>query len=280
MADTRPRRILIHPGFHKTGTSSIQHFLWTNRALLSDTLAVLQLRHLKPAAQLCMSYSRNSSPLLLADLVGALTEAIEEHGPVPDSDDTRDIVVSCEALSGHCPGWPGVDNYAAAPFTASVLAGFFGEVFPGSEVLVVYSTREQDSWLHSAWRHHLLGQRLMVDYETWAPRYRVAADLMPVVIEVAEGLAPVRVFTLPLEESHLHPQGPGGALLELIDLPDDLRRRLQPVGHGNPGPKATLAREYLALNRSALTDSDVKNRKDMLADQAKVGGWATASHRT
>lgn len=274
MADTRPRRILIHPGFHKTGTSSIQHFLWTNRALLTPTIAVLQLRHLKPAAQLCMSYSRNSNPLLLADLVGALTEALDEHGPKPDTQDTRDIIVSCEAISGHCPGWPGVDTYAAAPLTASILAGFFGEMFPGAEVMVAYSTRDPEAWLHSAWRHHLLGQRLMVDYDTWAPRHKAAADLMPVVMDVAEGLAPVRVFTLPLEESHLHPQGPGGALLELMDLPEPLRRSLQPVGQGNPGPKAALAQEFLALNRSPLSDAEVKNRKEMLADQAKVGGWA------
>lgn len=279
MTETRPRRILIHPGFHKTGTSSIQHFLWTNRSRLSAQVAILQLRHLKPAAQLCMSYSRNNNPLLLADLVGALSEALEEHGPMPDSNDDRDIVVSCEAFSGHCPGWPGVDNYAAAPFTASVLAGFFSETFPEAEVIIVYSTRESDAWLHSAWRHHLLGQRMMIDFETWAPRYRPAADLMTVVIEVAEGLLPVRVFTLPLEESHLHPQGPGGALMELIDLPDDLRASLEPVGHGNPGPKPALAAEFLALNRTPLTDAEVKSRKEMLADQAKVGGWSPAASK-
>lgn len=226
-----------------------------------------------------MSYSRDPNPLLLADLARSLTEALEEHGPHPDSDDSRDIVISCEALSGHCPGWPGVDDYAAAPFTATVIAGFFSEVFPGSEVMVVYSTRGAEDWLHSAWRHHLLGQRLRLDFDSWAPRFRETSDLMPVVIRVAEALAPVRVFALPLEESKTHPQGPGGALLELIDLPDDLRKALEPVGHGNPGPMTALAQEYLALNRSPLTDAEVSARKQMLADEAKVGGWATAAHR-
>ena len=274
MPQDRPRRILIHPGFHKTGTSSIQHFLWVNRERLSPRVAVLQLRHLKPVAQLCMSYSRNRNPLLLADLVGELTQALEEHGPAPGDEDDRDLIVSCEALSGHCPGWPGVDDYGAAPFTISVIAGYFAEVFPGAEVLVVYTTREPEDWVHSAWRHHLQGQRLLIDFDTWAPRYKAASGLMTVVIEVAEALAPLRVFTLPLEEAKAHPQGPGGALLELIDLPDDLRRRLEPVGLGNPGPKAALAAEFLALNRSALTDGEVKARKDTLADQARVGGWA------
>jgi hypothetical protein len=98
--------------------------------------------------------------------------------------------------------------------------------------------------------------------------------MMSVVVEVAQALTPTRVFTLPLEESRGHPQGPGGALLELIDLPDLLRQQLEPVGHGNRGPQVALAAEFLALNRSALCDAEVKARKDTLAEAAAVGGWA------
>ena len=280
MSPSRPRRILIHPGFHKTGTSSIQHFLWVNRRNLRDHLATLQLRHLKPVAQLCMRFARSRNPLLLSDLVEVLDEALSLEDLLPEADDPRDIVISCEALSGHCPGWPGVMDYGTAPYTVSVVAGYFAERFPGAEIIVVYSTREPEPWLYSAWGHHLLGQRLRAGFEEWAPIYRPASDLQSVVSEVADAIAPHQVFTLPLEESRIHPKGPGGALLELIDLPAEVRDQLTPVGQGNAGPPPDLITEYLALNRSALTDADVRTRKAALLEEYKVGGWAPPADPT
>lgn len=274
-ADAR-RRILIHPGFHKTGTSSIQHFLWINRDRLAPHVATLQLRHLKPVAQLCMSFARNRKQLVLADLVDLLDDALAEHGPDPAAADTRDLVVSCEALSGHCPGWPGVVDYSAAPFTAIMLAGYFAERFPEAGVVVVYGLREQDSWLRSAWGHHLFGQRETTGFDDWAAVHRAGADLMSVVMDVAAAIDPIQVFTLPIEEARDHPLGPGGALIELVRMPDAARGTLDPVGQGNRGPDDALAAEYLALNRSTLSDRDVKARKADLADASGVGGWTTA----
>lgn len=269
------RRIVIHPGFHKTGTSSIQHFLWVNRAALSDRIAILQLRHLKEPARMCMSFSRNRNPLLLSDLVEELDTVLAEQGIA--GTDPRDILVSCEALSGHCPGWPGVIDYATAPYTATVLAGYFDERFPGSEVMVVYSTRRADDWLWSAWRHHLVGQKLTEDFADWARRLQPAAEFGAVIAEVAGAVAPVQVFDLPLEEAMHHEKGPGGSLLELFDLPDPLRRSLEPVGHANRGPDEALSKELLWLNRSNLGDRKLRESKTRLLDEAGIVGWVRSN---
>ncbi len=81
-----------------------------------------------------------------------------------------------------------------------------------------------------------MSHRLVEDREAFVARLRPAADLTQVAAEVAEALAPVQVYTLPIEEATAHPQGPGGALLELLDLPDALRERLQVVAEANRGP--------------------------------------------
>lgn len=276
MSPHRPRRILIHPGFHKTGTSSIQHFLWANRRRLKNHLATLQLRHLKSVAELCMRFARSRNPLLLSDLAVALDEALSLEDLLPEANDPRDIVVSCEALSGHCPGWPGVIDYGAAPFIISVVTGYFAERFPEAEITVIYSTRDPEAWLQSAWRHHLLGQRLRIAFDQWQALHRSASNLLSVVDEVASAVAPFQVIALPLEESRTHPKGPGAALLEMIDLPPEVRDQLTAVGPGNAGPPPTLTAEYLALNRSALSDADVRDRKAALAKEYRVGGWATS----
>jgi hypothetical protein len=265
-----PRRILIHPGFHKTGTSSMQHFLWQNRVRLSPHVSLLMLRHLKPAAKVCMTFSHQQNPYVLTDLVEVMDAIIAEH--LPQS--APDLVISCEGLSGHLPGWPKVNSYGAAPITAAYLSGYLAERFPQAEQSFVYSTRTAADWVWSAWRHHLMSHRMIEDWEVFAARMAPAADLAAMAAEVAEAIAPVPVFTLPLDEAMTHPQGPGGALLELIDLPEAVRASLIVVPEANRGPDAALAAEYLRLNRSRIRDDALKAEKLKLAEKAGVGGWS------
>jgi hypothetical protein len=265
-----PRSILLHPGFHKTGTSSIQHLLWTNRALLAPHVTVLLLRHLRPAAQICMSFARSRNPLVLADLAGAMDAILADHLPA----DPGDLILSCEGLSGHLPGWPGVADYAAAPVTAAFLTGYLAERFPGVPQAVVYGTRAAQDWLGSVWRHHLLGQRLRQDWPAFAAAHAGAADLDGQVAAIAAGLAPLPVHALPLEEAATHPLGPGGALLDLIALPAAVRAAIVPVPPANRGPDAATAARFLALNRSDLPDAAVQREKATLAESLGIGGWA------
>jgi hypothetical protein len=268
--DRRPR-ILLHPGFHKTGTSSIQHLLWTNRKLLAPHVAVLLLRHLKPATEICMHYSRHQSPVALTNLVAAMDGILAEHYPAGDS---RDLLISCEGLSGHLPGWPGVMDYRAAPVTALFLAGILSERRPGADLRIIYTTRDPDAWLHSAWRHYLFGHRLRLDWPAFAARYRPAADLDAVVAQTARAVDPVPVAAISLSDAAQHPLGPGGAILGLLDLLEGVTARVVPVGHGNAGPDAALAAAYLKLNLSVLGDAEVKEQKAALAALHGAGGWA------
>lgn len=270
MTRPNPRRILIHPGFHKTGTSSIQHFMWTNRDVLAPQVNLLLLRHIRPAARICMHFAARQNPFVLTDLVEVMDQIIASHVPPNEAD----LVISCEGLSGHLPGWPGVDSYAAAPVTAAYLSGYLTERFPQAEQGIVYTTRDTGAWLSSAWRHHLMTHRLTEDWPDFAARIGPAGDLDALATEIAAALAPVPVYAMPLEEAATHPQGPGGALLEPLDLPEAIRAALIPVGHGNRGPSDALAQELLALNRSSLGDGALITRKQALTDAARVGGWA------
>lgn len=262
----RPR-ILLHPGFHKTGTSSIQHFLWTNRAALASHAQLRLLRHLKEPARLCMAFSRSQDPLVLLDLAEALATALDGLDP------SRPLILSCEGLSGHLPGWPVVDSYAAAPITLAYVAGFLADWAPGADLQVLLTLREADAWLHSAWRHHLLGQRLSLDWPAFRERYAPAADLPAMAREIAEALEGVPLTTLDLARMTDHPQGPGGALLTAFGLSAPQLADFTPVGRDNPGPDADLSARFLALNLSDLPDADLRAEKARLADNHGVGGW-------
>lgn len=263
------RQILLHPGFHKTGTSTAQHVLWINRDLLSPHVAIFQLRHLRDVAKLCMGYAKTQNPLLLMDMIEALDQVFADVS----ADDSRHVLISCEGLSGHLPGWPDVDTYAAAPITISYICGYLEDRFPDHSLSVTLTTRGADDWLYSAYRHHLRGFRLTKSWDAFRDTYRDAADLVAVVSDIRKSIAPVPVTALPLEVSRDHPLGPGGAILNGLDLPNGLMARLDPVDAGNQGPSDDLADKFLALNLGDLPDGEVQAQKDALAAMSGVGGW-------
>lgn len=260
------RRVLIHPGFHKTGTSTTQHFLWRNKSRIESRAHLFMLRHLKPVASLALRFSKTGNPLVLLDMSEALDQIFAD---VPE--DGRDILISCEGLSGHLPGWPGVVDYSAAPVILSYLVGFLSNRFATDDVQVTLSTRDPIHWLWSAYRHHLRGHRMVLDWPAFQAQYAGAADFAPIVAAMASDLRRAPTL-LPLEQAQTHPQGPGGALLASFDWPDPLDG-WETVAPGNLGPDDDLWPEFLRLNRSDLTDDALKAEKDRLSKQAGLAGW-------
>ena len=264
-------RILLHPGFHKTGTSSIQHFLWANRQVLAPQFAPVMLRHLKPVVRMACRFSRFKNPVDLIDLVPALDHAMEEARIAPH----QDIVISCEGLLGHLPGWPDVDSYAAAPALVAYYAGYLTDRHPAADLRIVLTTRDAPDWLFSAYRHHLQGRRLTLTPEEFARRHAGAADLDAVADAVAAAVD-VPVMTVALSDMRDFPGGPGAAICDLMDLPDATVAQLKPVGRGNAGPEEALWRRFLDLNRSDLADRAVQAEKARLAQLTDLGGWRPA----
>ncbi len=263
------RQILLHPGFHKTGTSSIQHFLWVNREALEPYFDLRMFRHRKPVVRLASLFSRTHSPLDLVDMVGLLDDVFDEF-PVRDD---RDLLISCEGLAGQLPGSPQVQDYEATQILMTYVTGYLATKFPDAQVKLIFTTRDADDWLFSCYRHHLRGHRMTLDYKSYAAAFRSASNLMAVVTQAAEGIAPVPVLFVPFEDAIRHPMGPGAVLVDQMSVPDNVRAGLTPVGIGNKGPDEELWTKFLTLNRSNLPDRVIANQKNELAEAANLGGW-------
>jgi hypothetical protein len=263
------RQILLHPGFHKTGTSSMQHFLWINREVLEPYFDLRMFRHMKPVVRLASLFSRTNNPLDLMDMVGLLDDVFTEF-PVRDD---RDLMISCEGLAGQLPGEPGVEDYGAAATLLTYIAGYLAERFPNAQVKLLFTTRNPHDWLYSAYRHQLRAHRLTLDFKAFAATYQSAADLDRIIAEVAEVLTPLPVMFMPMQDALSHPLGPGAALVDQMNVPADVRARLTPVGKENEGPSDALWEQFLTLNRSTLPDRAVAEQKKALADAAALGRW-------
>ena len=270
MADQQ--QILLHPGFHRTGTSSMQHLLWLNREALAPHLTIRLTRHFKTVARLCTRYSTTQNPLDLTDMIGELDTAFAQE-PVPTG---RNLLISSEMFCGEVPGHGVVADYSAAPTLITYLVGYLQERFPDANIRVIMTTRDPDEWLFSAYRHVLRRSRVTMTREDFAKTYKTVANFDAILQNISESIDPVEVLFLPLNHSLKNALGPGAALVDQLPLPNAVRAALKPVGIGAKGAGPHLWGQFLAMNRADYPDDQVTAQKEQMAEAAKLGHWQKA----
>ncbi|MBB5722586.1 hypothetical protein FHS72_002212 [Loktanella ponticola] len=263
------QQILLHPGFHRTGTSSMQHFLWLNRDALAPHLAIRLTRHFKPVARLCTRYAMTQNPFDLTELIGELDAGFAQE-PVPTG---RNLLISSEMFCGEIPGHGPVTDYSAAPTLISYLAGYLQERFPAAQIRVIMTTRDADEWLFSAYRHVLRRSRIILTPEEFAETYRGATDFDAILQDIAEAIAPLDLLFLPLDHALQNPAGPGAALVDQMPLPENVHNALLPVGIGAKGAEPHLWGQFLAMNRTDAPDDQLAAQKEQMAEAVKLGHW-------
>lgn len=239
-----PRRIILHAGFHKTGTSTIQATLRENRVALKKHVALRLRWHMKDIVSAARGYSTDHDPLTLIKLQTRFGRMMNELPGMP----RRTLIVSAEELAGHLPGRGEIADYAAAP----VLLYAYWEIakarYPEAEVLIYLSTRAPDAWLASAHWEHVKASNMTMSFDEFAARYHTAGQLDKMIAEVASRV-PAPVHSHALEDCRDLPLGPADPLLDLCQLPLSLRATLVPVSPANARLGADVLDEMIAINR-------------------------------
>lgn len=254
-------KIVIHAGFHKTGTSSVQAMLDKNRRILSRQLQLFLRPDFEDLAAAAREFSVKPNEERLTEVIRAAAVFFDGLDP----EDPRPILMSSEDLSGHMPGRHGLDRYDAASLVMSQLAEAarlrFGE---SCKVQFYFSTRAREDWLRSSWWQNLRSTRLTLDFDTYCQQIAAAADLDTVLDDIADAVAPDRVANCALEVSTLSEHGPLTPLLDLLDIPEVTRAKLRLLPPENVQPGIGLEDALLALNRSGLNDHNLSEAKRLL----------------
>lgn len=259
-------RILLHPGFHKTGTSSLQGGVQTQTDRLSEFLQFRNTADLRESARAARRFSARPEKINLwrfAIAFRAELGSVQRDGP-------QALLISSEDLCGTLPGLRGVLSYEAVPslmnVAVAVLKSCFGN---GAEITLWFTTRTGENWLRSVWYQNLRAQRLTEDFETFRLLLARAAELDAVVARVAARIAlQGRVISTPIETCGAPPLGPLGAALDLLDIRTE---GLPPLPARNAQPEGA-AEELLALNRSDLADEAlVEAKREVLRRYRRAG---------
>lgn len=265
-------RVIVHAGFHKTGTSSLQDYLRDVRHLLPDDIAVHLKEDFPEAANLAHRYGERPYRWRLLRFARSLRRYLD------GVDDRANHILSWEGFSGIMPGhrrFTGpVRNFdrAAVPLAKTIAAELRRRFGPGVDITFLYTLRKPESWLRSVHGHLLRSIRLTEDFDTFRAGFRVPIRLDHEADKIGQALAPVPVCTSWLEQTSLRPEGPAAAVFDLIELPDGLRKRLPPARKTNSGNCDAIRAKCLALNVSVHGARALKHQKDKLTGFRRPSG--------
>jgi len=250
------RQLVVHPGFHKTGTTSLQDALTANRSLLAPHVEVITRAEMPAVCRTAKAYCETRDALDLGFFCYELACLLSERAP----DDPRPLLLTSEDLAGLMPGRRGATGYGAAPDLAAAIVRVTAEVAGSEARPAFYISTRRHGWLQSLYWQLLLRDRLRLEQAEFKRLYRAAADLDSAARTVANAVTPCPVTVRALEDM-TGPLGPMDPVLDLLDLPQDLRGRLAPPTLRNTrgGPK--LRARMLKVNRSDLSDRQALVRR-------------------
>lgn len=262
-------RVLIHPGFHKTGTTSLQRGAEAQHAVLAPRLRLVLPHDIEPVNFAARRVSVGAN----AKRIAAFRAAVTEFAQGIDPGDPRPLLVSSEHLCGLLPGRKSVTTYAAAPELLGQMAEVLSDHLPNPSLSIWFTTRAPEAWLKSLYWQLLRSQRVTEGSEQFANRFRDAADLGAIVAMVAERLAgQADVSSTRLEDCGGDPLGPLGVALDRLGVSS---AGLRPLARQNVQP-AEAAADLLALNRSDLDDEALSAAKTALLTRLRKAGQTRA----
>lgn len=247
-----PRKIVIHAGFHKTGTSTVQAVLRANRKALMPALAIRLKGQMQELMHATRGYSTDANAEAL-DKVRRRFDALLAELPGMAR---RTLLLSAEELSGHMPGRGPLATYAAAPVLMYLYWERARAAFPETPVHFCFSIRDPQTWQRSAWAEHVKSSSMTLSFEDFCAGYPDAAGLARIVSDVTSRV-PAPVHSFALEDCAERPLGPADPVLDLCDIPDDLRSTLVPQPPQNTRLADATLQALLEANR-AHTDPQAR----------------------
>ena len=256
-----PQQIVVHAGFHKTGTTSIQSFLMENGKHLWPHMALVMPARINEITKWATLHSVIGDPLSLEEYQFRMVEFLKTL----DIGKKRHLCISSENLAGLIPGRSGKESYTRCPELMAATKQALIDVF-GSDLPITFylSTREPISWLRSSYWQNLRASDLRMDFKTYVDTHQSAADFQPVIDATRAALGSTPLLTTALEETTLMQFGPATPIIDLFPLPAATRDTLTLPAVKNTSPEPATIAQVLELNRSGLDTDTLDARKKAL----------------
>jgi len=258
------QRIIIHAGFHNTGTAHLQQTLRANRDALKPDVRLVLKPGMKALCDSARAYSRSREDVDLGMVKFEAASLMEQLS----TEDAACIVLSSDNLCGYMPGLRKLHGYGAAPHLMRALSVAFGMAAPAAELSFLFTTRAADPWLRACYTQHLRKGRMVWDEADYLKRLASSADHDAVLDLIRCEIPDHSLHQARLEDYEGKPLGIATALLDLLDLPAARCAQLQPVKRSERAVSDKLNAQLLTLNRSDLDAAALRKAKRTLIKRA------------
>ena len=255
-------KIIVHAGFHKTGTTTLQAFLNHNRKNFGKDTHVYLGREYGKLSFLGRRYGLAPMPQRLRRFrngVQAFLADVPEGGL---------IVLTRESFAGLMVGskrrdgsW--VDSYqsTAVPLAITLYQELRKRFGDGADIHFLYTMRAQDRFLDSCYRHHLRAWRITEEYDAFLANMDCDRGLEQEFDALKAALPGATLHCQTLEETRTAPFGPAQTLIDLMGLPPKVIARLTHVPPARQGQGKDVSQQLLRLNRNVRDNEELKTRK-------------------
>ena len=272
-----PQQVIIHAGFHKTGTTSIQAMIERERNRLEAFAQFYIKSQVDPSPNIARLYGQRQNRHTLTRFESTFTVFLKT---CPRG---KPIVISREQLCGALltgrGRWPfRQDRYhrVSLKLAQAQVRSVIRVFGPDAQITLVYTVRDDAGYIRSAYGHFIRDTDLDVDFDTFRKGFRRKIDLQGCADRIAKALPTVTVKTATLSDLSAHVRGPGQLILDILDIPQDIQDKIAaPAKRNKPGISDALAAQLLALNKADMRASDRKRAKHDLisAERKALHGW-------
>lgn len=264
-------RVIVHAGFHKTGTSSLQIYLARHRAAFKPWFDYYGQADFEQAGARARVYAQRRFRWRLHAFRKALRRFL---AAIPDCET---LVLSRENFSGAMPGhrdWRGrsvMDFHTAAEPLLRVVGSELRRRFgPDVQIELLFTTRDRERWIRSVYGHLLRSIHLTETFDDFRARFPDLPELESEARRISRAVR-LPVHTRAVEDIGARRAGPALAVLELAGVPEEAWAALAPAARANAGQSQALEAAFLALNRSGKSKAELKRIKDRMIAEAGAG---------
>ncbi|MEO1312915.1 MAG: hypothetical protein AAFV27_03450 [Pseudomonadota bacterium] len=258
-------RVILHAGFAKTGTTTLQMFMVNNRVALEPHVRFYSQKRYVQAADACRrTYKRPRNPYYRLRFAISMLRFLFSV----DAKDPRPIVISYEGFAGQMPGVPGFTTFSQAPQLAQTLVRLakirFGR---HADITLVYTTRAREPWIRSAYFLVLRHRPLTDDFKTFAANLPEAPGFDHQVERVRQAVEPIPVVSERLENLSKARFGPAQIILDLLEVPAPVLDRLNPAKTLNRSVSPALLERMRHWNATIPPGQHLRDMKRKLINR-------------
>lgn len=260
-------RALLHLGFHKTGTTSMQGFLRRNQAVLYRHAAVLlpeQTSELSRWVWRLHMLNDDDVKQVIAEEIAGLLAGLDLDG--------RDLIVSDENLLGPMPRASDVDPYPHAAALLDLWCLALRTLPHPMRPTLLLTTRGTPDWatsIHAHLARKLSAVRLTEHRDSFVPRL-AAHGFDPTITGLRLALPDLDIRLHDMADLAAAPCGLAQPFVDFLPLSVAERAELQPTIHENRAPVPEITDRLIALNRSDLDDEALWDAKRAMLRDASL----------